>query len=155
MLTWLIRVYEWYVNMIDTGLWVICEHDWYGSMSDMWTWLMQVYEWYVNMSDIILLATGEYGWYRCMGNGWLWLMLFCESHVSMIYTGVCEHDRCWSMSDMWTLLILSYELQANMVGTVLWITGDYDWCCPANHTLAWFIRLYVNLIATYWQVEAE
>ena len=78
--------------MIDTGLWVICEHDWYGSMSDMWTWLMQVYEWYVNMSDIILLATGEYGWYGSMDNGWLRLMLSCESHVSMIYTRVCELD---------------------------------------------------------------
>jgi hypothetical protein len=100
--------------MIDTGLWVICEHDWYGSMSDMWTWLIRVYEWYVNMSDIILWATGEFGWYGSMVNKWLWLMRFCESHVSMIYTGVCELD-C-------KVLRSGGEIMVKIYGNV-WITS--------------------------------
>jgi hypothetical protein len=58
--------------MSDTGLWVICQHDIYGAMSDMWTWLLRNYEWYVNMIATVLWVICEHDWYGSMSDMWTW-----------------------------------------------------------------------------------
>ena len=114
--------------MSDTGLWVICQHDIYGAMSDMWTWLLRNYEWYVNMIATVLWVIYEHDWYGSMSDMWTWLIRVYEWYVKM------SDSILWATGDYgWY---------------VLWITVDYDWCGSANHTLAWFLWVYVNLIAS-------
>ena len=94
------------LNMIDTVLWVVCGHDWYESMSDMWTWLIRVYEWHVNMIDTGLWRICEHDCYGSMSYMWTWLIRF--------------------MSNMLTWLIRVYEWYVNMINTGLWAICEHD-----------------------------
>ena len=98
------------LNMIDTVLWVVCGHDWYESMSDMWTWLIRVYEWHVNMIDTGLWMICEHDWYGSMSDMWTWSMLVYEWYVNMsdiILLATGEYGWYGSMDNGWLWLMLS------------------------------------------------
>jgi hypothetical protein len=118
MWTLLIRVYERYVNMIDTGLWVICEHDWYGSMSDMWIWSIRVYEWYMNIIDTVLWVLCEHYWYGSMSDMWTWLIQVYEWYVNMsdnILWATGDYGWYGSMDNSWLWLMRFCESHVSMI----------------------------------------